>query len=489
MLGRMNDIPSRQQPLRGSRPGLRPGLRPSAGRATPPPASSDGRKVFTVARLLQEVQQQLEGGFGTLWLQGEISNLSRPGSGHLYFSLKDSRAQIRCAMFKGRNQHLDFEPRAGDEVLVRGVLGLYAARGDFQLIVEHMEPAGAGQLQAAFERTKRELNEAGWFDSASKQDLPSVPQTIGIVTSATGAALRDVLQVLARRYPQGRVILYPSMTQGAQAAPLIAQAIGHAARRAEVDVLLIVRGGGSLEDLWAFNERSVAAAIRDCSIPVVSGVGHEVDITISDLVADLRAPTPSAAAELATPDGHALGTTANRLDGALVHAMQRHLREAQRTFASLDQRLAARRPERLLEARAQRIDELNQRLTRTQLERQRQASASLSNLQVRLDARQPGKLLADARQNHSNLDRRLENAMQQRLSACTARWQPASRALQAVGPMAVLARGYAVLRSDTGVVTRVTDVTPGTALTATLADGDVVTRVESVSKSEQKPSE
>jgi len=256
-----------------------------------------------------------------------------------------------------------------------------------------------------------------------------VPQTIGIVTSPTGAALRDVLQVLARRYPQGRVILYPSMTQGAQAAPLIAQAIGHAARRAE-------------------------------AIPVVSGVGHEVDITISDLVADLRAPTPSAAAELATPDGHALATTADRLDGALVHAMQRHLREAQRTFASLDQRLAARRPERLLEARAQRIDELNQRLTRTQLERQRQASASLSNLQVRLDARH-----------------------------CTARWQPASRALQAVGPMAVLARGYAVLRSDTGVVTRVTDVTPGTALTATLADGDVVTRVESVSKSEQKPSE
>ncbi len=483
MLGRMKNTAPGERPLRGSRPGLKPTLSRATSSSDPNQAdSSPGGKVFTVARLLQDVQQHLEGGFGTVWLQAEISNLSRPGSGHLYFSLKDSRAQIRCAMFRGRNQHLAFEPRAGDAVLVRGALGLYAARGDFQLIVEHMEPAGAGRLQAAFEQTKRELAEAGWFDTASKLALPAVPQTIGVVTSPTGAALRDVLQVLARRYPQGKVILYPSMTQGAQAAPALVQAVGHAARRREVDVLLLVRGGGSIEDLWAFNERSLAAAIRECPVPVVSGVGHEVDITIADLVADLRAPTPSAAAELATPDGHALATQAIRLDKALTAAMHRSLRIARGNYASVEQRLTARRPERLLDARAQRIDELNLRLTRALLERQRRATAALSNLQVRLDARAPGRLLADAQQSHGHVRQRLEAAIHARLSAYQARLEPASRALQAVGPMAVLARGYAVLRSESGVVTRVGDVSPGTVLTATLADGDIATHVDSVTE-------
>lgn len=471
---------------RGTARAARPGLRPSApksgavGTAVSRSVDNSGRKVYTVARLLQEVQQQLECEFGKLWLQGELSNLSRPSSGHLYFSLKDSRAQIRCAMFKGRNQHLDFEPQNGEAVLVRGVLGLYAARGDFQLIVEQMEPAGAGRLQAAFERTKRELDEAGWFDHDRKRALPSVPRTIGIVTSPTGAALRDVLQVLARRYPQGGVILYPTMTQGAQAAPAVAAAIDSAAQRAEVDVLLVVRGGGSLEDLWAFNEKNVAAAIRSCAIPVVSGVGHEVDVTITDLVADIRAPTPSAAAELAAPDGQALVKTAHRLDVALQQAIRRRWREADRALTALSARLAARHPQRLLEARAQHVDELHLRLTRALLQRRRRATEQLTSLQARLQSRHPERLLADADHRHDTLRRRLEAAIERRLAASTARLQPASRALLAVGPRAVMARGYAVLRTDNGVVTSVSDVTPGTSLTATLHDGDLKTSVDSV---------
>jgi len=246
------------------------------------------KKIFTVSRLNQEVQKLLESGFGTLWLQGELSNFSRPASGHFYFSLKDSQAQIRCAMFKGRNRYIDFQPASGDAVLVRGKLGLYSARGDYQLIVEHMEPAGAGKLQAAFEATKRDLDARGWFDSSSKKALPNLPKTIGIVTSPTSAAIRDVLQVLNRRYRQSSIIIYPTLTQGSAAAPNIVRALNQANQRQEVDVLLLVRGGGSLEDLWAFNEISVATAIRESAIPIVAGIGHEVDITISDLVSDLR---------------------------------------------------------------------------------------------------------------------------------------------------------------------------------------------------------
>ena len=214
-------------------------------------ALSVDKKIYTVSRLNQEVQRLLESGFGTLWLQGELSNLSRPASGHFYFSLKDSQAQIRCAMFKGRNRYIDFQPDNGDAVIVRGKLGLYAARGDYQLIVEHMEPAGAGKLQAAFEATKKALDARGWFAAEHKQPLPALPTSIGVITSPTGAALRDVLHVLKRRYRQSQVIIYPAMTQGAAAAPTLVRALQQANERREVEVLLLVRGGGSLEDLCA----------------------------------------------------------------------------------------------------------------------------------------------------------------------------------------------------------------------------------------------
>jgi len=351
------------------------------------------RRVYTVSRLNQEVQSALESGFGMLWLQGELSNFSRPASGHFYFSLKDSRSQIRCAMFRGKNRYINFEPQSGDEVLVRGKLGLYSARGDFQLIVEHMEPAGAGKLAAQFEATKKKLDNLGWFDQQFKKQLPELPQRIGVVTSSTGAAIRDVLQVLARRCPQAEIIIYPTLVQGAQAAPKIAATIKTADRRNEVDVLLLVRGGGSIEDLWGFNEEIVATALHECELPVVSGVGHEIDVTITDLVADLRAPTPSAAAELATPDGEIMVERVISAKYVLTQIVSSTVSRHQTALHSLSARLQMRHPKRLLEDRGQRVDELEERLQLTMRSKIRQHRLQLAQLTTRMHAHSPSQRL------------------------------------------------------------------------------------------------
>jgi len=437
------------------------------------------RKIFTVSRLNQEVQQLLEKGFGTLWLSGEISNFSRPASGHFYFSLKDSQSQIRCAMFRGRNQFVDFKPENGDAVLVRGKLGLYAARGDFQLIVEHMEPAGAGKLQAAFEKTKQALDEQGWFSASAKLPLPAAPQTIGIVTSATGAAVQDVLQVLKRRYPQAPIILYPTMTQGAQAAPEIAKAIKRADRRRDCDVLLLVRGGGSLEDLWGFNEMIVAEAIRDCKIPLVAGVGHEVDVTIADLVADLRAPTPSAAAELATPDSAGLKHRALDAQRSLLAVQQRRLEQTDRTLASLRARLQARHPERTLHERAQRLDDLAGRLVRANRTFLATRSTQVEALSRQLDAHSPAQSLAASKAKLATVTVRMAAAMDAHIQRSTAKFHVATRALDTVSPLAVLDRGYAVLKRNGDLVTRTDQVAQGEQLVAELLDGRIHATVES----------
>ena len=438
------------------------------------------RRVYTVSRLLQDVQRHLETGFGTLWLEGELSNLSRPASGHLYFSLKDSGGQIRCAMFRGRNRHVAFRPENGTAVLVRGRAGLYVARGDFQLIVEHMEAAGAGRLQAAFERLKAELAARGWFAAGTKRALPAHPAAVGVVTSPSGAAVRDVLQVLARRAPATRVILYPTTTQGAAAAGGIAAALGRAARRDEVDVLLLVRGGGSLEDLQAFNELAVAEALHDCPLPVVSGVGHETDLTIADLISDLRAPTPSAAAELAVPDGAVLALRARRAHQALAHIGLRSLRRRAERAEALGARLNARHPERLLIERMQRVDELDARLRRA-------LEANLARRAVRLDAsagrlrgQHPARALLARRTAVDALERRLENAFGTNLAARGTRLAVAARALDAVSPLAVLERGYAVVRRDDTVVRDAGALVRGESVRVNVARGTFSARVESV---------
>ncbi|MEE9319386.1 MAG: exodeoxyribonuclease VII large subunit [Granulosicoccus sp.] len=438
------------------------------------------RKVFTVSRLNQEVLQLLEGSFGTVWLQGELSNFSRPGSGHFYFSLKDSRAQIRCAMFKGRNRYVAFTPIDGDAVLVRGKLSLYAARGDFQLIVEHMEPTGAGKLQAAFEATRRELDARGLFSTETKRALPTMPATIGVVTSPTGAAVRDVLQVLARRYPQARVIIYPTMTQGAQAAPEIVRALGRAAQRQECDVLLLVRGGGSLEDLWGFNEVGVAEAIHACPIPLVAGVGHEVDVTIADLVADLRAPTPSAAAELATPECTTLQLRTQSARQALSRAVQRLLHNGGNQLGSLTTRLQARHPQRLLADHAQRVDELDMQLRRAWRVSGNQTAARLQQLTLRLAAHSPEHALAGAHAALAPLLLRLDNAMQGQITRHRTRFELSSRALNAVSPLAILDRGYAVVRHRDTVLTNTRNVKKGDLLSIRLSTGTVESSVTKV---------
>src|SRR6202167_6335206 len=260
------------------------------------------RDVYSVTRLNREVRVLLERGLGVLWVQGELSNFSQPASGHWYFSLKDRDAQLRCAMFRMKNALVGFTPRAGTQLLVRGRISVYEAKGEYQLIVEHLEESGVGALRREFDRLKSRLAAEGLFALERKRALPSFPKRIGVITSPTGAALRDILHILARRYPPAEVLLYPSAVQGAAAVPALVAALESASARAECDVLILARGGGSLQDLWAVNDERVARAIHACLLPVVCGVGHEIDFTIADFVADARAPTPSAAAELVVPD-------------------------------------------------------------------------------------------------------------------------------------------------------------------------------------------
>ena len=431
------------------------------------------RKVYTVSRLNQEVQRLLESGFGTLWLQGELSNFSRPGSGHFYFTLKDSQSQVRCAMFKGRNRYVDFDPQSGDAVLVRGKLGLYAARGDFQLIVEHMEPAGEGRLQAAFEILRRKLAAEGLFDVALKQEPAKLPKTIGVITSPTSAALRDVLQVLARRYRQSTVIIYPTLTQGAAAAPGIVKAIKQANARAETDVLLLVRGGGSLEDLWAFNEETVAYAIRDSKIPIVAGIGHEVDVTISDLVADLRAPTPSAAAELATPDTSSLNQRVNDLARQLGKLQHAFVSALQQRWHQQNTRLQLKHPERQLREQSQRIDELHARVQRAWLTRLRQHRHRVHGFSTRLHANSPAVQLQQQLAAWRSLHQRMKAASTLQQARAKARFELLLRALHGVSPLAVLDRGYALVRKEGELLRDTASVLPGDKISARLTNGEV----------------
>ncbi len=294
----------------------------STGRREPP------HEVYTVSRLNLEVRGLIEGALPPLWIEGEISNLARPRSGHIYFSLKDEHCQVRCAMFRSANRRLEFSPENGAQVLAHVRPGLYPERGEFQLLVEYMEQAGAGALWRAFDLLKARLQAEGLFDPAARKPLPRPPRGIAVLTSATGAALRDIVSVTRRRCPQVPLLLIPIPVQGAAAAPAIVAALAAAAAREDCDVVLLARGGGSIEDLWAFNEESVARAVHACPLPVVTGIGHETDFTIADFVADCRGATPSAAAELLTPDAAAWADRRRPLDSRLGLAAREHLRRA-----------------------------------------------------------------------------------------------------------------------------------------------------------------
>jgi exodeoxyribonuclease VII large subunit len=439
------------------------------------------REVFTVSRLNREARMLLERGLGVVWLEGEISNLSRPSSGHWYFSLKDSTAQVRCAMFRQRNLLVRFPVRDGQQVLVRGRVGIYEARGDFQVAVDHMEEAGEGALRRRFEELKRKLAAEGLFDEKHKQPLPRLPRRVGVITSPTGAALHDVLKILRRRFPAIPVLVYPVAVQGDAAPREIVQALELAGRRADCDVLILGRGGGSLEDLWAFNEEAVARAIFACPIPVICGIGHEVDFTIADFVADERAPTPSGAAERTVPDSAEWLRAMELAERRMGHCMVRRLRDRQALLqwriTSLDRVSPAAR----LRQHAQRLDELDVRLRRamrSKLSTDRQQYSAVHALLLRAS---PAIRVQAARLRLDSMHRALRTAAGTSLSTARQRLALAARALHTVSPLATLDRGYAIVTDGSGhVIQAPVEDLVGTEVEARLAQGRLRATVTAV---------
>jgi exodeoxyribonuclease VII large subunit len=436
------------------------------------------REIYTVSGLNRAVQGLLEGTFPLIWVEGELSGVARPGSGHVYFTLKDPNAQVRCALFRQRSLNLRFRPADGMQVLVRARVGLYAPRGEYQLIVEHMEEAGDGALRRAFDALRNRLEAEGLFDPARKKPLPRFPRRLGVITSPTGAAIRDILSVLRRRFPGLPVLVYPVPVQGEAAAPAIARALNTASRRGDCDVLILARGGGSLEDLWAFNEEAVARALHDCRIPVISGVGHEVDVTIADLAADVRAATPSAAAELVSPPrDELLQYLAGRI--RLLHErLDRRLRDQARAVQTLERRLRQQHPERRLRDQVQRVDELQRRLALAVDHGLRHRASRLARLEDRLQHRSPGRALERLEAQGAQLRLRLTNALSRRLDRLESRLGAAARSLHAVSPLATLGRGYSILSTPEGQVIRdAAHVEPGDRIEARLHKGGLSCQV------------
>jgi exodeoxyribonuclease VII large subunit len=441
-------------------------------------AGAPMRDVYSVSRLNREVRAVLERGLGVIWVEGELSNLSQPPSGHWYFTLKDRDAQLRCVMYRNRNALLGFTPRTGAQLLLRGRISVFEPRGEYQLLAEHLEEAGIGELQRQFERLKARLAAEGLFAPERKRALPRFPRRIGVVTSPAGAALHDILQILARRFPPAAVLIYPTPVQGAAAVPSLVAALEAAGARAECQVLILARGGGSLEDLWAFNDERVARAIHACALPVVCGVGHEIDFTIADFVADARAPTPSAAAELVVPDRgawlQAIARTAQRLEVCV----RRELRALAARLAGTRHRLDQAHPGVRLGSQAQRLDELSLRLTaalRVGLQRDR---LRLVHGSERLMRCSPGELLREQGARYQRLETRLERALQERLARARHRFELARRSLDTVSPLATLARGYAIVtRAGGALLTDAAAVAPGDEIEARLAHGTLSARV------------
>jgi exodeoxyribonuclease VII large subunit len=421
----------------------------------------------------------LERGFGSLWLEAEVSNFARPSSGHWYFSLKDAAAQVRCCMFRQRNMLCGFTPRDGQKVLVRARIGLYEPRGEYQLIIDHMEDAGLGALKRQFEELSAKLAAEGLFAPERKRPLPVLPKRIGVITSPSGAALRDILHVLARRFAAVPVLIYPVAVQGAAAAPELVAALRAAGRRAECEVLILARGGGSLEDLWAFNDETLARTIAACPIPVISGIGHEVDFTIADFAADVRAPTPSAAAEIAVPDGEEWLASLSRLGHRLRRGMLRRLEAQRERLGWVIGRASRVSPRSRLSQQTQRLDDLEQRLARALRQILADRRSVLGEHRSRLWQLSPIARVRNSAARHAALFARLRAAALARLQLARERLSPLVRTLNAVSPLATLDRGYAIVsRDDGGILRNAVDAAPGTIIEARLAIGKIRAKVE-----------
>lgn len=437
------------------------------------------RTVYSVSELNRTIRGLLESQFPLLWIEGEISNLAQPASGHIYFTLKDANAQVRCAMFKGRKQLLRFKPSNGQQILIRAKVGLYEARGEFQLIAEHMEEAGHGVLLRQFEELKARLAKEGLFDEKIKQALPVLPQRIGVITSATGAAIRDVLSVLQRRFPSIPVQIYPVAVQGENAAPEIAKALFMASQRKDCDVLLLVRGGGSLEDLWAFNEEQVARAILLCDIPIISGVGHEVDVTIADFTADHRAATPSAAAELVSPNQQ---TYLNKLQGfqrSLIRLINNQLERLTEQTLWLQKRLHMQHPNSLLVQQIQQLDDLGLRLQASFKACINDKKHSLRYAMQDLLNNRPDPLILQHKAQLEDLNHRLVSSSQLNLGHRQAQLANLCHTLQAISPLNTLARGYSISRDIHGnTISNANQLKKGERLITQLNKGKLTSKIE-----------
>jgi len=444
----------------------------------PGPRESPARDVYSVARLNREVRQLVERALPVIWIQAEISNLALPGSGHWYFSLKDGDCQVRCAMFRQRNTLSLAKPRDGLLVLARARVSLYEPRGEFQLIVEHLEEAGEGELRRQFEILKARLQREGLFDPARKRALPALPRRIGVITSPTGAAVRDILNILRRRFPAIPVRIFPVPVQGAPAARQIAATIELASQRADCDVLILARGGGSLEDLWAFNDERVARALAQCRVPTVTGIGHEVDFTIADFVADVRAPTPSGAAELVVPDQREWLQRLLSLNRQLCTQVMRVVTAHTQRRVWLERRLRQCHPGIRLAHQAQRLDELEQRLRYLLRSTVEQRHVRLHQLRSHLWRLSPVVQLHAISSRRLQLGLRLSGAMREQLANARRRQQLAVRALNTVSPLATLERGYAIVTADGKLVRDAAQVAVGERIETRLMRGTLHAVVE-----------
>lgn len=434
------------------------------------------REVLTVSQLNQRARHLLEDVFPQVWVEGEISNLARPASGHLYFTLKDAQAQVRCALFRQNAQRVRQALRDGLAVRVRGKVSLFEGRGDYQLIADTVEPAGDGALRLAFEALKEKLAAEGLFAAERKRPLPSHPRRIGIISSPTGAVIRDIISVFRRRAPQVELTLVPTAVQGREATAQIVRALALADAQG-FDALILARGGGSLEDLWCFNEEAVARAVAACRTPIVSAVGHETDVSISDFVADVRAPTPSAAAELLAPDVGDLQQRLDSLHRRLVLRVQDRLMRERLRLDGLFRRL--RHPGERLRQQAQRLDDLDMRLRRAFERRLQVRQERLARLDTRLAAQHPGRTLALLRQKLDSLAARLPRATREALKDRRQRLDGLAQTLHVVSPLATLGRGYSILLDERGQAVRAASQTrPGQRLKARLAEGELEVRVE-----------
>lgn len=441
----------------------------------PPP----NRDVLSVSQLNRRAKMLLETQLPLLWIEGEISNLSQPSSGHWYFTLKDSAAQIRCAMFKGRNSRVRFAAQHGQQVLVRAKVSLYEGRGDYQLIVEHMEEAGIGALQRAFDELKYKLEQEGLFLEEHKKPLPAQPKRVALITSPTGAAVQDMVSVFARRYPLIDLVILPVAVQGVEAPAQIARAINMACRMRNIEAIIVGRGGGSLEDLWAFNEEIVARAIFASKIPLVSAVGHETDFTIADFVADSRAPTPSAAAELLSPDREEILAAFEGHEVLLEEALWRKLDTSRQKLEHLRARL--RHPGDRLNGWAQQLDNLEIRLTRAIQSQLHKQQHHLQQLNLRQSQFHPQEKLQQLQQQLNNVQQRLLHESDINLQTQKQRLAKASELLDSVSPLRTLKRGYAMVTdSDNGVLTDTKNVNIGDNIQAQLANGKLTCTVKDI---------